>query len=129
MGNRLWVGGRHGQAAACFKHGVVASFYRVQHHATRHHVVHQFIGRNAKAVNGHALPADIGNANLRQKSGNLCFGDGVEKSHCALQAQLCGLRLQSSFFVAAAHQNKAKGLLFEQGGSLQQHIKRIGCAV
>ena len=100
----------------------------MQHHTTRHHVVHEFVGRNAKAVNGHALPADVGDIKLRQKSRYVRFGDGIEKRH-VLQAPLLRLLLQGGFFVAAAHQYKAEGFGLHVRGGLQQHLQRIGRAV
>ena len=124
-GRRL---GHHGQAAARIGYRVIACFYRVQHRAARHHVIHQLVGGDAKAVQRNALPADVGNVKLLQQRGYLTLGNRRKKPHVVQTLSLNTLR-QARLFVPVANQHKRNIFMLQQSSCIQQNIQRIGHAM
>mmetsp|Transcript_22370 Transcript_22370/g.88416 ORF Transcript_22370/g.88416 Transcript_22370/m.88416 type:complete len:497 (-) Transcript_22370:1609-3099(-) len=124
LGHRGRVLRRHGEARAGLGHRVIARLDRVQHRAAGHQVVDQLVGRDAEAVDGRALPADVGNVELAQQRRDLGLGDGRKEAHVLQPLGGRALR-QAGRLVATANQHKAQRLALQLGRRVQQHVQRI----
>ena len=102
----------------------------MQHRAAGHHVVHQLVRRDAEAVDGHALPADVGDVDAGQEARDLALGDRREHRDAGLQALGAHPLGQAIALVAAAdhHEGDRGAGIAQPLGRVQQRVERIGQA-
>ena len=97
---------RDGQAAAGFRHHVVAHLARKKDRFARHHIVHQLVEADAVAIKGASLQPDVQRVKLRKEGGDVRLFNRREELDVFRNPQLFRLFHQPFLFNALADQDQ-----------------------